>query len=89
MPHYFQPWNLAADGILGLVWTQCWEMNTAESVALGYVRAGSDAGQADTLFEGRWYQEEFPTKGNKGDRAPTPRFQAAAPDPCGSILSPM
>lgn len=39
LPHYFQPWNLAADGILGLVWTQCSVVNTAASVTHGFAHA--------------------------------------------------
>lgn len=57
-------------------------MNTAGSVAPGYVRAGSGVGQADIPSERGWCQEGFPTGGAGGrvTRPPNPMFKTAALD---------
>lgn len=79
MPHYFQPWNVAADGILGLVRTRHWAINTAGSVAPGYV-VRARAGGAGIPPEGG-AGKDFPSRGTRVTRPPDPQVQGCCSRP--------
>lgn len=83
MPHYFQPWNLAAEGVLGLVWTPCWAINTVGSVPPGYVMHARARGAGIPCKGGTG--KDSPSPGMRGTRPSDPKFKAAAPDPASVI----